>query len=125
MAEKDLEKLITKILREQNEEFLTKTFQSGKQETSALFKQIDGRMKVIEASVTKNANEIYLMRKELQTMNAVDENTMKLHVEKEQQEERKTSDTKYAIKLVERIVFWGAALVGAGFGGALINLVIK
>lgn len=39
-------------------------------------------------------------------------------------EERKVSDAKYAIKLVEKIVFTFVGLVLVAFAGALIGLII-
>ena len=68
--------------------------------------------------------EIHALKREVEGSKAIDENVMKLHVEKENQEERSKSDNKYAIKVVEKIVFWAVSLVGIAFFTALISQVI-
>ena len=47
-----------------------------------------------------------------------------LHIEKKHKEERKASDERYAIKLVEKIVFYMVAAMGIAVLGAVLKLVI-
>jgi len=50
---------------------------------------------------------------------------IELTINKKSEDERKESDKLYAIKLVERIVFGGVALVLVSVATALIYLVIR
>lgn len=47
---------------------------------------------------------------------------LRLKIAKEVKEQ---SDKDYAVKIVEKIVFWLVAMVGVAVVGALLNLVIK
>lgn len=53
------------------------------------------------------------------------DDSTKLYVNEKVDEERDISDSRYAIKLVERIVFGAIGLVSLTVLGALIALVIK
>jgi hypothetical protein len=50
---------------------------------------------------------------------------VKIEIEKIKDEERETSNKLYAIKLVEKIVFGGVALILVAVATALISLVVK
>jgi hypothetical protein len=56
-------------------------------------------------------------------MNDIDPK-VQLFVGKENQKERQVSDDKYAIKLVEKIVFYMVGAAGIAVLGALLRLVI-
>ena len=109
---------------EKLKEFIFQAHQAGKQETSQLFKEIKKEVSSIKETLHEHSFEIKSMKESIERSNAIDENVMKLHVEKENQEERIKSDSKYAIKLVEKIVFWAVTLVGVAFFTALISQVI-
>jgi len=50
---------------------------------------------------------------------------IKVEMNEREKEQRKVSDESYAIKLVEKIVFSGVALVLVGVVSALIALITK
>lgn len=50
---------------------------------------------------------------------------IQLHIKEEHEELRKESDAKYAIKLVERVVFGLVSLILTGVVVAIIALVLK
>jgi len=115
---------MNKADREHFDELIIKANQSGKEEASRFFQQIEKKCDSINAVIAEHTLEIHALKREFEGSKAVDENVMKLHVEKEQQEQRKASDNKYAIKIVEKIVFWAVSLVGIAFFTALISQVI-
>ena len=115
---------MNKADRDHFDELIIKANQSGKQETSKLFQQIENKIDSINETLNSHTMEIHSLKREVEGMKGIDENFMKLHVEKEQQEQRKASDDKYAIKIVEKIVFWAVSLVGIAFFTALISQVI-
>lgn len=49
----------------------------------------------------------------------------KLYIAEKLQRERENSDTRYAVKLVERIVFGAMGFIAVAVLGALVALVIK
>ena len=109
---------------ERIKEFIFQAHQAGKSETSQLFNEIKKEVSSIKEIIHEHAFEIKAMKETIERSNAIDENVMKLHVEKENQEERIKSDSRYAIKIVEKIVFWAVTLVGIAFFTALISQVI-
>lgn len=118
--------------REYLEEIIIKANQSGKQETSGLFREVKKELERINESIRENGEKIKLNSKrisdvedQMERIKGLDENGLKLYIEKEQQEERKKSDESYAVKLVEKIVFWGAAMIGTAVVGALLSQVIR
>ena len=50
---------------------------------------------------------------------------IELHINRKTKEERQASDLRYAVKLVEKIVFYGVGAGAIAILGALISLVIK
>jgi hypothetical protein len=109
---------------EKIKEFIFQAHQAGKSETSQLFKEIKDEVSSIKEVIAEHGFEIKNLRQQVEQSNHIDENLMKLHVEKENQEERKKSDSRYAIKIVEKIVFWAVTLIGIAFFTALISQVI-
>ena len=49
---------------------------------------------------------------------------IELHIEKTHKQEREAADTRYAKKIVEKIVFYVVGAVGIAFLGALIKLTL-
>ena len=115
---------MNKADREHFDELILKANQSGKQETSRLFQQIEEKIDTINETLNKHTLEIHSLTREVEGSKAVDENVMKLHVDRANHDQRLVSDTKYAIKIVEKIVFWAVSLVGIAFFTALISQVI-
>jgi hypothetical protein len=49
---------------------------------------------------------------------------IELHIEKKLKEHRSEGNRLYAIKLVERVIFYGLGMIGVAVLGAVIKLII-
>lgn len=103
-------------------EKLTTIYQRLKpaQETVSFMQRVEGKFDSFETMSNGLNLKFELMNKDIQEI----KDDMK-ELKATLKEFCETSDTKYASKNVERILFWAGALIGAGIIGAVLKTILK